>query len=243
VPRRSSREAALTEVAFLDPPNGGARAEAARKKKDKLASLYFFYSFYPVPLCSTLVVARTASRLSVARKVKILYAATGTSNKSPLAFWWWSLLPRSLVHRLSVLFFFLCRASSPFFLCFSVRSTPLLSPRAWRRGACVTSLAVSAVPSACTAGRRWWMERKGVACRAETSEKYSPRGGRLGKQCFAAKSTACPLPSMQGPSRRVHRPRQPDEIELPPPLLTCATLTAPCSDLIGAATRAAGRVT
>jgi hypothetical protein len=66
------------------------------------------------------VVARTASGLSVARKVKILYAATGTSNKSPLAFWWWSLLPRSLVHRLSVLFFSFAALALPFssvFLC------------------------------------------------------------------------------------------------------------------------------
>jgi hypothetical protein len=52
VPRRSSREAALTEVAFLDPPNGGARAEAARKKKT--SSLRYISSILSIQCLSAL---------------------------------------------------------------------------------------------------------------------------------------------------------------------------------------------
>jgi hypothetical protein len=113
VPRLYSREAALplaaqTEDAFRDPWKGGARAEVARKKTSS-------------PLCSTLVVARTASRLSVARKSQKYYTLPlAHQTKARWRFGGGAFsIARSLTSS-SVLF--------SFSLCFSVRSTPLLSP-------------------------------------------------------------------------------------------------------------------
>jgi hypothetical protein len=171
VPRLYSREAALplaaqTEDAFRDPWKGGARAEVARKKTSS-------------PLCSTLVVARTASRLSVARKVKNIIRCHWHIKQKRVGVLGVEPSP-SLARSPAPLFFF------PFSSVFLGGPLPCC-----RRCVCVGLC--RAVGMHRRAAVRWWMERKGVACRAETSEKYSPRGcggGRLGKQCFADASTA-----------------------------------------------------